>query len=153
MSSRTFLCVTAALLGIAATAAVAWSASQLAGQHVGLSAEPLSVARGLAPATLSAAHHARGPGERRPAGTQSGGAAPTTVASAPTVPTIPTAVTPPASAPVTPPAPTTAAPTSVASAPRPAGPTASIATASPTPSRHPGSSGQPDDSGGGGRDD
>src|SRR5579884_4180384 len=40
---------TIALLGIVCAAAVAWSASRLAGQHIGLAAAPFSVARGLAP--------------------------------------------------------------------------------------------------------
>jgi hypothetical protein len=38
-----------AILGIVCTAAVAWTAGQLAGQHIGLSSEPFAVARGLAP--------------------------------------------------------------------------------------------------------
>jgi hypothetical protein len=51
VSSRAILWTCGALLGIVATAAVAWAASQLTGQHVGLSSEPLSVVTGLAPAT------------------------------------------------------------------------------------------------------
>jgi len=38
-----------ALLGIAVTAALTWSISQLAGQRIGLSSEPLSMIHGLAP--------------------------------------------------------------------------------------------------------
>ena len=49
MARRTTLWIAAALLGIVATVAVAWSASRLAGQHIGLSAEPSSVAARLAP--------------------------------------------------------------------------------------------------------
>ena len=49
MRSRTVLWTIAALLGIAATATLAWTASQIAGQRIGLASEPLSVASGLAP--------------------------------------------------------------------------------------------------------
>jgi hypothetical protein len=38
-----------ALLGIATAAALTWSVSRLAGQHIGLSSAPLSVIQGLAP--------------------------------------------------------------------------------------------------------
>jgi hypothetical protein len=38
-----------ALLGIAVTAALTWSVSQLSSQRIGLSSQPLSVIRGLAP--------------------------------------------------------------------------------------------------------
>jgi uncharacterized membrane protein YgcG len=50
MSHRTFIWAAAALFGIVATATIAWSASQIAGQRIGLSSEPLSVASGLVPA-------------------------------------------------------------------------------------------------------
>ncbi len=53
MSRRAIMSVLAALLGIAAAAAVAWAGSQLSAQRIGLAAEPLSVASGLAPATTS----------------------------------------------------------------------------------------------------
>ena len=43
VTRRTMLSVAAALLGIAATATVAWSASQLAAPGIGLSAEPCGV--------------------------------------------------------------------------------------------------------------
>lgn len=43
----------AAVLGIVVSAALAWAASQLAGQRVGLSSEPFSVATGLAPRVRS----------------------------------------------------------------------------------------------------
>ena len=49
MSLRSFVWVPAALLAIAVSAAVAWAASQLAGQRIGLTSEPLSVASRLAP--------------------------------------------------------------------------------------------------------
>jgi hypothetical protein len=47
VTRRSLLWVVAGLLGIAATAAVAWSASQLTGQKIGLAGEPLSVATNL----------------------------------------------------------------------------------------------------------
>ncbi len=49
MTRRGILTVTIAVLGLALSAALAWSASQLAGQRIGLASEPMSVARGLAP--------------------------------------------------------------------------------------------------------
>jgi hypothetical protein len=49
MNQRTLLWAAAALLGIIATAAIAWTASQIAGQRIGISSEPLSVANHLAP--------------------------------------------------------------------------------------------------------
>lgn len=53
MTRRTVLWAALALLGIAASAALAWTASQLASQRIGLSSEPLSVAAGLAPQAVS----------------------------------------------------------------------------------------------------
>jgi uncharacterized membrane protein YgcG len=52
VSGRAILWTAAALMGIVVTAVLAWSGSQLAGQHIGLSSEPLSVATGLAPSRL-----------------------------------------------------------------------------------------------------
>jgi hypothetical protein len=49
MTRRTTLWLCAALLGIVASAAVAWTASQFAGQRIGLSSAPPSVVHGLAP--------------------------------------------------------------------------------------------------------
>src|SRR5690348_3249312 len=60
------LSVAAALLGIAATATVAWSASQLAATRVGLAGDPLSVTSGLAPASTAVTTHARTPAAPRP---------------------------------------------------------------------------------------
>ena len=57
MTRRTTLWLIAALLGIVASAAVAWTASQLAGQRIGLSSAPPSVVRGLAPARPAGAMH------------------------------------------------------------------------------------------------
>jgi hypothetical protein len=68
MNRRTILWVLAALMGIVATATVAWSASQLATQRIGLSSEPLSVAGGLAPAgpkPLTRWHRPSHPAEHR----------------------------------------------------------------------------------------
>ena len=49
MTRRTALWLVVALLGIVACAAVAWTASRLAGQRIGLSSAPLSAVDGLAP--------------------------------------------------------------------------------------------------------
>ncbi len=49
MSRQGVIWSTAAVLGIVCAAALAWAALQLAGQHIGLASEPLSVARSLAP--------------------------------------------------------------------------------------------------------
>jgi hypothetical protein len=49
MTRRSVMWAAAALLGIVATAAIAWTASQIAGQRIGISSEPLSVANHLAP--------------------------------------------------------------------------------------------------------
>src|SRR5665811_1152655 len=46
---QTLLWTAAALLGIVATAVVAWSASQLTGQRIGLGSEPLSAVTQLVP--------------------------------------------------------------------------------------------------------
>jgi hypothetical protein len=61
MTRRSVMWAAAALLGIVATAAIAWTASQIAGQRIGISSEPLSVANHLAPA-----HKSRPPKARRP---------------------------------------------------------------------------------------
>lgn len=57
MTRRTIPWLIAALLGIVASAAVAWAASQLAGQRIGLSSAPPSVVRGLAPGIPSGSIH------------------------------------------------------------------------------------------------
>jgi hypothetical protein len=49
LTRRRVLWAVAALLGIAVTAALTWSISQLTGQRIGLSSEPLSMIHGLAP--------------------------------------------------------------------------------------------------------
>ena len=66
------LWIAAALLGIVATATVAWSASRLAGTRVGLAGAPLSVTSGLAPLSTPA----RPPGSQPPCGEQPGETAP-----------------------------------------------------------------------------
>ncbi len=60
LSSRTLLWAAAAVLGIVATATVAWAASQLAAPNIGLSSEPPSVVSGLAPASVSTPANPRG---------------------------------------------------------------------------------------------
>ena len=49
LTRRGLLWAVAALLGIAVTAALTWSVSRLAAEHIGLSSEPVSVIQGLAP--------------------------------------------------------------------------------------------------------
>lgn len=49
MTRRGVLWAAGALLGIAVTAALTWSVSRLSGQRIGLSSQPLSVIRALAP--------------------------------------------------------------------------------------------------------
>ncbi len=61
VNRHTMLWVAAALLGIVATATVAWSASQLAASGIGLAGTPLSVTSGLAPASPSAPSHRPAP--------------------------------------------------------------------------------------------
>jgi len=62
MTRRSMATGVAAILGIVVSAALAWAASQLAGQRVGLASEPLSVATGLAPRPRSTLP--RAPGRR-----------------------------------------------------------------------------------------
>ena len=96
MTRRSVATAVAAVLGIVVSAALAWTASQLAGQRVGLSSEPLSVATGLAPPVHTAAPHIRPRrGDDRPA--RRAAPAGTTTTTTVTLPT-----SPPADAPLSP---------------------------------------------------
>lgn len=111
MTRRSVATALAAVLGIAVSAALAFAASQLAGQRVGLSSEPLSVASALSPRARStparpATRHSDDrtrPAHRHPAATRtraaSSSATTTTIAPTPTpTPTVTvstTTVTPP----------------------------------------------------------
>ncbi len=53
MSRRAAIWALGALLGIVVTAAITWGASRLTSQHIGLSSEPLSAGRSLAPRPAS----------------------------------------------------------------------------------------------------
>lgn len=107
MTRRAAVWIVLALLGIAATAAVAWFASQLAGQRIGLSSEPLSVAAGLAPVPARAAAPPSRP--RRPGHTRTAASAPAAApAPAPAPATLPFGSAP-SQPPVTP-APSTTSP-------------------------------------------
>jgi hypothetical protein len=64
ITRRGVLWAAGALLGIAVTAALTWSVSQLSSQRIGLSSQPLSVIRSLAPPPTD--DHATGPLNRRP---------------------------------------------------------------------------------------
>lgn len=141
MTRRTILWGFVALLGIAATATLAWTASQIAGQRIGLSSEPLSIASGLAPSSATSGHahpdqrHAL---PRRPTGRRK----------LRTTPAMSAARTPTAVG-----APTTAAPTATA-APAAAAPASASPPVTATPSAQPArtssqSSGGHDDNGGG----
>jgi hypothetical protein len=66
MKRRTALWVAAGVLGIALAAAITWATSQLTSQHIGLSSEPISAARALAPSELE-----RGPDQLKPSGSRS----------------------------------------------------------------------------------
>jgi hypothetical protein len=59
VTRRGLLWTMGALLGIALTAVLTWSVSQLAGQRIGQSSEPLSVVRPLAPRLATRARPAR----------------------------------------------------------------------------------------------
>ena len=104
------LWVAAALLGIAATATVAWSASRLAATSVGLAGAPLSVTSGLAPArsattrTPTSSHaapkrHAKPHPPVRPAPPQTSPPASSTASPLPVTPTTATSVPAPTPAP------------------------------------------------------
>lgn len=85
MTSRGIAWSITAVLGIACAAAVAWTAGQLAGQHIGLSSEPLAVAQGLAPTheesrTVRRRNEHRLAGRQRPTQIRRQAPAPTTSA-------------------------------------------------------------------------
>jgi hypothetical protein len=65
MTRRSLLTAAVAVLGLALSAALAWSASQLAGQRIGLASEPLSVQQGLAPHHPTAAAPTTGHDDHR----------------------------------------------------------------------------------------
>ena len=114
MTRRSILTAAVAVLGLALSAALAWSASQLAGQRIGLASEPLSVAQGLAPHHRAAAppktgHDDRGKISSKPAPKQTAPTTSTQLFSTST--TTPAPVTPAAAAP---PAPTSAPPATTA---------------------------------------
>lgn len=141
MNRRTIAWTAAALLGIVATAAVAWTASRLAAQRIGLSAEPPSVANGLAPGRPPVARPRASRRPRGPASANGGGAA------AQTRPA-------PAPAPTAPGAPPTGStgPAATSTAPPPAPITTQAAPGSSTPSAQAGHATHRDDSGGGSGD-
>jgi hypothetical protein len=125
MTRQGFFWSVAALLGIVCAAAVAWSASLLAGQHIGLSAVPLSAAGRLAPAAVRT--HERG----HTGHVHNGRQAPHPAASAaqpasiPTVSAVahaPAAGGAPAQAPASPPSATRSAPATPATPATPARP-------------------------------
>lgn len=92
MSRQTALWSVAALLGLALTAGITWTTSQLAGQHIGLSSEPISAGARLAPAASGRTTRSR-PGQTRTKprtistrSTPAKGTLPTRTIGSPTVP-------------------------------------------------------------------
>src|SRR5664279_4979415 len=127
MTRRSLLTAAVAVLGLALSAALAWSASQLAGQRIGLASEPLAVTQGLAP------HHRAGSvpkpvhDDHHKAGTKPASAPKTaTTTSSPQI------FSTPAVTPATPVAPAT--PTATSAAPPATRTTASSSAASPSSS-------------------
>jgi|SRR6516225_1434314 hypothetical protein len=141
-----------AVLGIVATATVAWGASQLATPGIGLSSEPPSVVSGLAPAAATTPAHPHGHAapprhSRRPAHTESHTTNQPPAASVTSVP-----IPPSAPAPVPAPAPAPSTPSAPAAAPPAPAPTTSPSQPSQPPlaPRHSQTALHRDDSGGGG---
>jgi hypothetical protein len=138
----------AAVLGIVATATVAWAASQLATPNIGLSSEPPSVVSGLAPTAAPTPAHPRGhasaprPAKPRAQPARHVATAPPAVTVAPTPAPITRA--PVAPAPVTPAPSPAVAPATTA--------TQSVTTPQPTSTapRHPSATHHRDDSRGDG---
>jgi len=135
MNRRGILWVCAALATIAASAAVAWAASQLAGQRIGLTSEPLSVASSLAPPARTSGPST--PPAHRPRNTALTHSRTSAHPAAPARPATTAASAPPA----------TVAPVTPASQPAPGTTTAGSATAArSTPKPKPTSSGRDDSS-------
>jgi hypothetical protein len=160
VTNRGLLWTAAAIGGIVLTAALAWSASLLAGQRIGLASEPVSVSAGLAPRALGrASPHAPRRGQPvRAARVHRAAPAPPPAAASVQTPT--TAAVEVAPAPVvTSPPPvatvTTAAPavTVTAPAPQPAAAPSNTQTADSTPAQPSGRDDNLSHRGSKGRDD
>lgn len=114
---RTLASTAVALLGIVVTAALTWSVSRLAAQHIGLSSAPPSAIRGLAPprpeATAPHTTEDSRPGRPRSSRSSADGSPATVVTSAMPTPTVPTSTAPtPAPAGTASPSPPAGAPSS-----------------------------------------
>lgn len=59
MSRNTALWALAAVCGLVLAAGMSWATSQLTGQHIGLSSEPISAGRSLAPGTAAGRSRAK----------------------------------------------------------------------------------------------
>jgi cytoskeletal protein RodZ len=128
LTRRSFVWAVVALLGIVVAAALTWSVTKLAAQRIGLSSEPLSVIRGLAPATgrpKSAASQGDGEPPKATVGRNGSVASPPPPATS----TLPSITATPPSITATPPPVTASAPPVTATAP--------AATATPAPSAGP----------------
>jgi hypothetical protein len=90
ITRRGIMWAAGALLGIAVTAALTWSVSQLSGQRIGLSSQPLSVIRALAPPPIddraAGSLGSRARSSEEPAPTRPSAAQPTPRLSVPTTP-------------------------------------------------------------------
>lgn len=144
---RGLVWVTAALLGLAVTAALTWSVSRLTAQRIGLSSQPVSVVNGMAPPPADVSpQRPSEQAEKSPPAAHTSRSATTTTGGA----TLPQPTRP---APAASPTPRSAGPTAAAPAAQ------STVAAAPTPSPRANSGDHPDDSGGGqgqargGRDD
>ncbi len=140
MTRRSILTIIVAVLGLALSAALAWSASQLAGQRIGLASEPFSVTRGLAPHhSTTAAPPRTSHDDRRKLHSKPKQAAPTASTQ---IFRNPAPVTP-AATPATPPATTNAAPAATGTSTAPPSSTSAPPSSSDASQNHSGR--QPDD--------
>ena len=112
MHRRTLASAAVALLGIVVTAALTWSVSRLATQHIGLSSAPPSAIRGLVPPPPQATPPRRAEDSRpgRPPSSQSSAeSGPATVVTSTTTTTTPTITPTPTPTPTASPSPPVAA--------------------------------------------
>lgn len=91
-----------ALAGLAIAAGVAFAASHLVSQRIGLASQPLNAGRELAPPSASPANSRQSPTRHNESGSRTGPTATTTTTTtAPTVPTVTAAPPAPPAPPVT----------------------------------------------------
>jgi hypothetical protein len=88
MSRQTALWALAALLGLVLTAGITWATSQLTSQHIGLSSEPISGGRSLAPAVTEQGTSRGTTTRKRPRPRPKTTSSATTVTTTPSEPTV-----------------------------------------------------------------